>query len=139
MNSSDKVRRILDLVENDPDLIELIGIAPPQAVLMPFARERQKTYVVVVVFIGRQSLNRDILASICRRIVQILRASGLLDDLDGLEIMPSLAADGRTERLFRLSILSGAFAAAEKFAPSDIDKWEPAEGINSKLYKKQGW
>ena len=63
---------------------------------MLFVRERQKTFVVVVgVFITEQSFNRSILAAVCRRIVELLRLSKMLADLDGPEIIPSLISGGQ--------------------------------------------
>lgn len=135
MNEADRIRLIMDLLKDDPFLSPIIGVAAPQGILMPFAGQEQKTYVMVGVFITEQNFNRDTLAAVCRRIVELLRPCKMLADLDGLEIMPSLVTSGRTERIFRLSILSSALPMAEQFAPADIERRKPADGITCILYK----
>ena len=135
MDEAKRIRLIVDRLKDDPFLGPIIGRASPQGILMPFARERRKSYVVVGVFIAEHSFNRDTVAGICRRIIELLQSSALLSGLDGLEIIPSLIADGRCGRILRLSVLLSALPRAGQLTAADLEQREVAEGMTCILYK----
>lgn len=136
MDEHEKIIPILNLIKEDRYLHSLVGAATPQAILMPFAHERGRLYVTIGLFFFEEHLTRDTLISVCKYVVTILKKNNLLSGLDGLEIMPCLVKNEKTERVFRLSILSHALDRVEGLAVEDIDRQEPFEGITCILYKK---
>lgn len=136
MTSLSIAERAVELVRGDAILRKSIAAAMPQSVVMPFARERQKNYLMIAVFVTDESLNRDALAFICRRIIEVLKSAKVLRDLEGLEIVPCVVLNGRTERILRLSILSHALDQAEHLESTDIVLPNPREDITCILYKK---
>jgi len=127
---------VIKLLETDRFLSNYISIAPPQAILMPFAQEHHKTYLMIALFLCEQHCNRSILVSICKRVLELLKIEGLLNGLDGVEIMPCIVKEEKTVRVFRLSILSEALKRAESLDEQDILQAEPSEGITCILYQK---
>jgi len=116
--------------------LRLFWSAPPQAVLMPFAQERTKRYLAVVVFIIDQAMSLDVLASICSRVIEVLKSNNVIDALGGLEVMPCIVREGKTKRVLRLSVLNHALGHAEGLSPSDLKKDCPDDGITCHIYEK---
>lgn len=109
---------VVDCLKGDALLRGLINAAPPQAIVMPFAKDHAKSYLFVAVFFDNENLRKDCVFAACKRIVALLRGQ-YLAALDGLEIFVSVVADGRTERVLRLSVLEESLDAFEKLSELD--------------------
>jgi hypothetical protein len=135
MSDSLQLERITSLVKEDPTLSVFLD-ALPQAVIMPFAKDEAKHFLTIVLFIIEQALNREVLAALCCRVVEVLNAGNVISDLEGLEIMPCIVNQGKTRRILRLSILSHAIGRAERLSSADLSLAQPAQGITCHLYEK---
>lgn len=135
MSDSSPVEQVIACVGSASD-ITLYLAAPPQATLMPFAKDKTKRYLVVVLFLIEQALNLETLAFICARVVQLLDERELLTQLGGIEIMPCVVRENATTRVLRLSVLSHALEKAKNLSSEEIRTAKPAEGITSYLYLK---
>ena len=135
MIERDKMSLIVDSLITDPVLEEIICTALPQAILMPFAHEREKCYVTIALFFTAEIIRKNPLVDVCKHVLKILRLNQLTIGLDGVEILACLVKDGKTERLFRLSVLSHALRIAEELEAKDIEHEEPVDGITCLFYK----
>src|ERR1700742_2516338 len=95
---------VVNYLQSDVLLCELINAAPPQAIVMPFAKDPEKSYLFVAVFFGYDNLRKEAIFTACKRIVALLRHK-YLATFDGVEILASVVAGTGTERVLRLSIL----------------------------------
>jgi hypothetical protein len=128
---------VVNCLKGDALLRGLINAATPQAIVMPFAKDHAKSYLFVAVFFDNENLRKDGVFAACKRIVALLRGQ-YLAALDGLEIFVSVVADGRTERVLRLSVLEESLDAFEKLSELDFNTPLPAPGITNLLYKQVG-
>ncbi len=135
MNEQEEITSIINLLKDDEYLFNLVGEAAPQVIFMPFANDANKNYIMVGLFLNDGNLRRDILVSVCKYVVALFLKNHILDGFDGVEIMPCLVKDGRTERILRLSILSHALHDAEHLKAEDIGRVEPVAGMTCILYK----
>jgi hypothetical protein len=126
---------VINCLQRDALLCGLINAAPPQAIVMPFARDRARSYLFVAVFFGDINLGKDGVLIACKRIVALLRDE-YLGTLDGVEILVSVVSDGRTERVLRLSALKESLDAFENMVGVDLNTPAPATGITSLMYKQ---
>jgi hypothetical protein len=134
VNDREKINQVIALITEDSSLRPLIKGAP-EAIVMPFANERQKRYIAVSFGVTEEAVKRDTVASICKRVVEVLRSSNLLGDVDGLEIMLGAPYAGRMRRILRLGILSDAIIRAGQLTSEDIELPEPAPGITCTRYQ----
>jgi hypothetical protein len=135
MRSRHNISRILKIVAEDP-VMRTFWTSAPQGIVVPFANDKLRLFVHVNLFLGRQSLRLDVLASICNRVVEIWIATDATREYDGLEIMPCVLDGGRAHRVLRLSILSRALESARALSATDLTQTQPADGISSHLYDK---
>lgn len=122
-------------MQSDALLCGLVNAAPPQAIEMPFAKDPARSYLFVAVFLGDGDLRKEAVFTACRRIVSLLRHN-YLATLDGVEILVSVVAGHKTERVLRLSILRESLDVFEKVDNLGLDTRVPAVGITSLIYKK---
>jgi hypothetical protein len=126
-----RLRRSIALLEDDPFLSGIIGSTVDKIDSMGAADEPSKRHLSIGLRITEQHLTLDSLAHICQRIVQLLRASELADELGCLEIVSCRFAGGPLgEKVFELSIPSHAFeSVAQGFSPAQLERPAPAEGV----------
>lgn len=134
---SDKVDllAVVDCLQSDALLCGLINAAPPQAIVMPFAKDPRKSYLFVAVFFGDENLRKDGVFTACKRIVALL-GKKYLQALDGVEILVSVVVGPSTERVLRLSILRESLDVFEKMNELELNIRAPAAGITSLVYKQ---
>ncbi len=103
---------------------------------MPFAKDKTKRFLVVVLFLIEQALNFETLTFICTRVIQLLDEQEVLSNLGGIEIMPCVVRENVTKRVLRLSVLSHAVEKAKDLSTEEIKIAKPADGITSYFYLK---
>lgn len=135
MTDSPTLERAIACIEADTSL-KVFFEAPPQVVLMPFARETHRSYLTVVVFLIDQALNLETVAFVCTRIIELLDEGDLLQNQGGVEVMPCINRDGAVQRVVRVSVLSKSLEKAKTLRSGDLRLPKPAEGITSHLYLK---
>lgn len=135
MTDSSPVDQAISCVESASD-VRLYFAAPPQATLMPFAKDKTKRFLVVVLFLIEQALNFETLTFICTRVIQLLDEQEVLSNLGGIEIMPCVVRENVTKRVLRLSVLSHAVEKAKDLSTEEIKIAKPADGITSYFYLK---
>ena len=135
MSNSTDLFGVINCLQSDAFLGELINAAPPQAIVMPFAKDPRRSYLFVAVFFNEAHLGRDGVFAACKRIVALLRRK-YLATLDGVEILASVVVGPRTERVLRLSILRESLDVFEKMDSSELDIRAPAQGITSLVYRQ---
>lgn len=126
---------VVNCLKNDALLCGLINVDPPQAIVMPFAKDHGRSYLFVAVFFDNESLRKEGVLAACKRIVALLRHK-YLATLDGLEILVSVVTTDRTERILRLSVLKESLDAFEKMGILELNTRVPASGITSLMYKQ---
>jgi hypothetical protein len=134
MNHSDNSGQMIAMISNDSELLRFF-IAEPQAVIMPFARDKEKRFICIVLFIYQQACNSETLASLCRRVVSLLTPSSLLDGLDGIEILFQTVVAEDTKRVLRFSVLAGALDSAKAVSADDLSRSFPRRGISCIVYE----
>jgi hypothetical protein len=128
-------KQAIALLHKDPEL-SIFWKEAPQAILMPFGQGRKRHYLAIIVFLIDQAVNLDTLTVICSRAVKLLRSKGVLDSLDGVELLPCRLVEGNTKRILRLSILAKALKRSEEISVDDLKNSSPAEGVTSYIYEK---
>lgn len=126
---------VVNCLQGDALLCGLINAAPPQAIVMPFAKDHARSYLFVAVFFGDDNLRKEGVFKACKRIVALLRHKHLAT-LDGVEILVSVVSGSSTERVLRLSILRESLDVFEKMGDSELNIRAPAAGITSLIYKQ---
>lgn len=135
MSNSADLLGVVNCLQDDAFLSGLIDAAPPQAIVMPFAKDPGRSYLFVAVFFSEEHLGRDGVFAACKRIVALLRRRYLVA-LDGVEILVSVVVGPNTERVLRLSILRESLDVFEKMDSSELDIRAPAQGITSLAYRQ---
>lgn len=135
MSNSADLLGVVNCLQGDAFLGGLIDAAPPQAIVMPFAKDPGRSYLFVAVFFSEEHLGRDGVFAACKRIVALLRRR-YLAALDGVEILVSVVVGPNTERVLRLSILRESLDVFEKMDSSELDVRAPAQGITSLAYRQ---
>jgi hypothetical protein len=128
---------VVNSLQSDALLCGLIDAAPPQAIVMPFAKDHSKSYLFVAVFFDNEKLSTQSALAACKRIVALLRPKHLAT-LNGVKILVSVVNSGRTERSLRLSILKESLDAFEQMDGLELSARCPASGITSLMYKQIG-
>ena len=133
-----KLCRSIALLEDDPSLSGIIGSTVDKIDSMGAADEPSKRHLSVGLRITEQHPILDSLAHICRRIVQVLRASELADELDCLEIVPRRFVGGPLgEKVFDLSIPSHAFeSVAQGFSPAQLERPASADAVTCVWHRR---
>lgn len=133
-----KLCRGIALLRDDPSLSGIIGSTVHKIDSMGAADEPSKRHLSLSLRITEQHLTLDSLTHICRRIVQLLRASELADELDWLEIVPARFVGGPLgEKVFELSIPSRAFeSVAQGFSPAQLERPAPADGVTCVWHRR---
>lgn len=135
MSNNVDIFAIVNCLKSDALLCGLINAAPPQAIVMPFAKDPGRSYLFVAVFFGDDNLRKERVFTACKRIVALLRHN-YLTALDGMEILVSVVVGSSTERVLRLSILRESLDVFEKMDNLDLSIRAPAAGITSLAYKQ---
>jgi hypothetical protein len=135
MNNNTDLLAVVECLQNDEFLHELIDAAPPQAIVMPFAKDAERRYLFIAIFFSKDNLRKELVLRVCKRVVEILRRDHMAC-LDGLEILISTVSGPRTERVFRLSVLGEALDRFEEMAEFEFSNHAPAAGISSLVYKQ---
>ncbi|GLQ97308.1 hypothetical protein [Dyella mobilis] len=126
---------VVDCLQGDALLSGLINVAPPKTIVMPFAKDRSKHYLIVAVFFRDENLRKQVVLTACRRIVTLLRRK-YLAAIDGVEILISVVSAQRTERVLRLSILKESLDIFESMDHLDLSIRVPAAGMTSLMYRQ---
>ncbi|WP_266172036.1 hypothetical protein [Dyella subtropica] len=126
---------VVNCLQSDALLCGLINAAPPQAIVMPFAKGHARSYLFVAVFFHNENLRKEVVPAACKRVVALLRHK-YLATLDGVEILVSVVTANRTERILRLSVLKESLDAFEKMGSLELNTRAPASGITSLMYKQ---
>jgi hypothetical protein len=134
MNDADKTGQMIAMISNDSELLRFF-IAEPQAIIMPFARDKEKRFICIVLFIYQQACNSETLASLCRHIVTLLTDSSLLHGLDGMEILFQTVVAEETKRILRFSVLASALDSAKTISANELRRSSPKKGISSIVYE----
>lgn len=135
MKNNADLLAVVEILQNDEFLREIISVAPPQAIVMPFAKDTEKKYIFIAVFFEESSLRKMLIFRTFKRIIDILK-SDHMDRLDGLEILISTVSGDRTERVVRLSVLAEAFDHFEAMSDLEFGNRTPAAGITCLVYKQ---
>lgn len=135
MSADVDLSAIVDCLQSDALLCRLIDAAPPQAIVMPFAREHERSYLFVAVFFDNEKLRKEDVFTACKRIVTLLRPK-YLSALGGVEILVSVIGSGRTERVVRLSIPKESLDAFERVEGLEPNAGLPASGMTTLMYKQ---
>ena len=136
MDDQRRIEYAIAAITEDTILKDLINAARPQAILMPFAQDHGLHYISIAVFVSEAAAQRHLLLSACKRIYEVLDSRELFAVLGGFEISPFVLRSGRSERTFKLSVLTSAFDRVETLAAGDIGNANLAEGITCILYNK---
>lgn len=136
MVDQQRIELAIAAITEDTILRDVIDAAPPQTILMPFAQDHRRHYISIAVFVSEAAAQRHLLLSACKRIYEVLDSRNLFAELSGFEISPFVFRSGRSQRTFKLSVLSSAFDRVEKLTAGDIGNSNLAEGITCILYNK---
>lgn len=98
---------------------------------MPFANEHNKHYLCLTLPVSEEAVSPEVLAPMCSRIVSVLALSGVLENLEGLELF----LGAKKIRLLRLSVLSSAIERAKHLTPEDLKGGTPFEGSTCIVYQ----
>lgn len=135
MKNNTDLLAVVECLQSDEFLHELINVAPPQAVVMPFAKDAERKYLFTAVFFAEANLRKGLILRACKRIVEILRLDHM-ECLDGLEILISTVSGPRTERVLRLSVLGEALDHFEEMNEFEFSNRAPAAGITCLVYRQ---
>ena len=135
MSNAVDLSAVVNCLQSDALLSGLINVAPPQAIVMPFAKDHARSYLFVAVFFDGEDLRKEGVLAACKRIVALLRQK-YLATLDGVEILVSAVKGDRTERILKLSVLKESLDALEGMGSLELNSREPVSGITSLMYKQ---
>ena len=137
MSNDVDLSAVVNCLQSDALLCGLIDAAPPQAIVMHFAKDHARGYLFIAVFFANEKLRKEGVLAACKRIVALLRPKHLAT-FDGVEILVSVVTSDRTERALRLSVLNESLDAFEKTDGLELDARSPAYGMTSLMYKRIG-
>lgn len=135
MSNDVDLSAVVSCLQSDALLSGLIAAAPPQAIVMPFAKDRARSYLFVAVFFGNENLRAEGVTTACKRIVALLQRKHLAP-LDGVEILVSVVTGNSTERVLRLSVLKESLDVIENMDGLELNIRFPAPGITILVYKQ---
>ncbi|WP_345534912.1 hypothetical protein [Viridibacterium curvum] len=127
---SDIVSKAIGLVSSAPELGPYLT-AIPEAVVMPFAQEHDKHYLCIVLHITEEKVSREALARFCSHAISLLASTGVLHDLQGIELFLGSA----NKRLMRLSVLAESCERASHLMPEDLNEGISSPGITCIMYQ----
>lgn len=120
-------------MKRDAELMSVLE-APPAAATMNAVNNKRVRYLMVAPNLRETAVGIEQIANVCRRIIRLSADGGLLDELDGIEIMPRVVRNGIAVRLLRLSIFRKAIEQARNISPHDLRQPVPFEGCTSLIY-----
>ena len=123
---------LIDQVLANPAIAPLLHAAP-QSVLMPFATEHDKQYLMVSLLL-RDTPTLEALAHLSCAVVGVASDNGLLSGLHGFEVMFGFISSGKAQRALRLSALSSAIPQMAEITAAELQVPQPHEGMSSILY-----
>jgi hypothetical protein len=128
-------RRLIELVLAHPSVAPHLH-APPESVVMPFAQERDRRYLMVSLLL-REVPTLEVLALLSRVVVSAASESGLLSNVQGFEILFGFMRSGKPQRALRLSSLSSAIPQMERITAIELQAPHPHEGMTSIRYASE--
>jgi hypothetical protein len=125
--------KVTSILNSDQRLRELWS-QPPDIYLMPYMRSRESYYLLLSLCLRDTEVHYEDMAYACLNSLRLIVASGVVDDLPGIEIVPYLRRGDSLSRILRLSVRRNAFIDAMKLEGGDLLKKEPAHGITCGWY-----
>ena len=125
-------QRLIELVLTHPSVASQLH-APPQSVVMPFAKEHNRKYLMVSLLLCDTPTLEE-LARLSRTVVSIASDNGLLSNIHGFEVVFGFIKSGKPQRALRLSALSSALPYMENVTATELQAPQPHEGMTSILY-----
>lgn len=136
MNSFKLARVAVSELTDDPGLSVLLK-DPPMAVVMPVFRDHSKVYLTITAVLIDEASTLRVVTSFCQRTVGILESKGLLDGLEGVEIIPGGVLDGRVRRILRLSVLRQDIGLVKELTEANLRSSNLPGGMTCLLYEKE--
>jgi len=119
MTFSRSIPDILEILDNQEE-VRIYFAAPSQAVIVPVANDHDRYFFACVIFVIEQAVDLEVLCAICSKTVQTLRANDCLLGLAGVQIMPCVVRDSKTQRILRLGIADEDLSQAEQLTEQDL-------------------
>ncbi len=133
-NDEDKQTRISQFLAEDRGIASQ-SLEPIKVFILPLKEKNKKGLFIWFYFTAGVQITHQSIFDIATHILAILNKNIIIDEYDGIEIIPSCRIqNGESDRIVRISIWRRGYQNWVKMRPSDIRINKPYEGIECGWY-----